>query len=36
MSEVNVNLLIRGGGGDTFSIPKNIKINQPKDQSDTI
>lgn len=35
MSEVNVNLLIRGGGG-TFSIPKNIKINQPKDQSDTI
>lgn len=34
MSEVNVNLLIRGG--DTFSIPKNIKINQPKDQSDTI
>lgn len=35
MSEVNVNLLIQGGG-DTFSIPKNIKINQPTDQSDTI
>lgn len=34
MSEVNVNLLIQGG--DTFSTPKNIKINQPTDQSDTI